>query len=79
MIRVLHGFMKRILFILLIITCYGSNAQHYQCLQSGAKHYFTNRYGYLRGMRIDSVRSDAGDNIFLSFSHTEGQLHHFVF
>jgi len=60
--------MKRLLIIFLVIgnLC---NAQNYQCLRAGVKHYFINANGYLRGITIDSV-SKLGDAIIYYPFHT---------
>lgn len=63
--------MNKILPILLFICnfCY---AQNYQCLQSGVKHYFTNNNGYLRGIRIDSVKTYADSTVYYPFHSERG-------
>ena len=61
--------MKRLLLFIAMISAFCCNAQNYQCLQSGVKQYFTNNNGYLRGIRIDSVRAVGSDSVFYPF-HT---------
>ena len=61
--------MKKLLPILFLLSTYLCSAQNYQCLQSGVKHYFTNGNGYLRGIRIDSVRM-VGDTVVYYPFHT---------
>ncbi len=61
--------MKKLLFILILFTSCYCNAQNYQCLQAGVKHYFINGNGYLRGIRIDSVRTFGDTTIYYPF-HT---------
>jgi hypothetical protein len=63
-------FMKKALFFILLIDVCFCNAQNYQCLQGGVKHYFTNGNGYLRGIRIDSVKTFPDSTIYYPF-HTE--------
>ena len=58
-----------LLLLLFVFSAQFSHAQNYQCLQSGVKHYFTNSNGYLRGIRIDSTTTSAG-NIFYYPYHT---------
>ena len=44
-------------------------SQHYECLKSGTTNFFTNGNGYLRAMRIDSVRTIGSDIVYYPF-HT---------
>jgi hypothetical protein len=68
--------MKRALLILLIALGYNiSYSQQYQCLQSGNRRYFCNAAGYLRGMRIDSVRTYADSVIFFPFHTCRGNTY----
>jgi hypothetical protein len=62
--------MKKLFTLIAIFICFVANAQNYNCLQSGVKHYFTNADGYLRGIRIDSVRASGSDTVYYPF-HTE--------
>ena len=62
--------MKKLFTLVAIFICFVANAQNYQCLQSGVKHYFTNADGYLRGIRIDSVRTSGSDTIYYPY-HSE--------
>ena len=64
--------MKKLLSIIILFSSYFCNAQNYQCLQSGVKHYFTNGNGYLRGIRIDSVRTSGSDIIYYPFHTPRG-------
>ncbi len=59
-----------LLFFLFIFSAQFSSAQNYQCLQSGAKHYFINRDNYVRGIRIDSVRTSGSNMIYYPY-HTD--------
>jgi len=61
--------MKKLFTLIAIFICFVANAQNYNCLQSGVKHYFTNADGYLRGIRIDSVRTNGSDTIYYPY-HT---------
>ncbi len=56
-----------LLFFLFIFSVQFSRAQNYQCLQSGVKHYFTNGEGYLRGIRIDSIRIMGSDTVYYPY------------
>jgi hypothetical protein len=63
--------MKKILFIVMVLGFYCCNAQNYDCFQSNTQHFFLNGNGYLRGIRIDSVREDNyGDTIYYPY-HTQ--------
>ncbi len=53
--------MKSSLFLVAMLLGYFCNAQNYECLQGGLTHFFTNGNGYLRGIRIDSIKT-AGDS-----------------
>ena len=64
--------MKKLLLFILILSAYCCDAQHYQCLQSGVKHYFTNGNGYLRGIRIDSVRTMGDTTVYYLFHTPRG-------
>ena len=67
--------MKKLLLFILILSSYCCNAQNYQCLQSGVKHYFTNGNGYLRGIRIDSVRTMGDTTVYYPFHTPRGDYH----
>lgn len=64
--------MKKLLVIISLFTAFVSDAQNYQCLQSGVKHYFTNGNGYLRGIRIDSIRAVGTDTVYYPFRTIRG-------
>ena len=53
--------MKKVFLFTLLFSAYFCSAQNYQCLQSGVKHYFINGNGYLRGIRIDTVKTVGSD------------------
>ena len=59
--------MKWLLVIFILLGSNLGNAQNFQCLQAGVKHYFTNGNGYLRGIRIDSVKTVGSDFIYYPF------------
>jgi Secretion system C-terminal sorting domain len=63
--------MKRLFFLMLLISNIG-HAQNYKCLQSGVRHYFTNGNGYLRGIRIDSVRTLGDSTVYYPFRTPRG-------
>lgn len=50
-----------VIAIFLISYCYGQN---WNCFVPGQRQYFTNSNGYLRGMRIDSVRTVGSDVVY---------------
>ncbi len=65
--------MKKSIFILFLLSSMsGSYAQNYQCLQSGVKHYFNNSIGYLRGIRIDSVKTTGDTVVYYPFHTSRG-------
>jgi len=64
--------MKKFLLFILILSSYCCDAQNYQCLQSGVKHYFTNSNNYLRGIRIDSVRAVGDTTVYYPFHTPRG-------
>jgi Secretion system C-terminal sorting domain len=60
--------MKRILLCLLFwVTAITAYTQNYNCFVPGTKQFFTNSYGYLRGIRIDSVKTSGADTIYYPF------------
>lgn len=63
--------MKKLVTLLFLISniCH---AQNWQCLQYGVKHYFTNANGYLRGIRIDSVKTVGSDVVYYPFHTPRG-------
>lgn len=65
-----------LLLIFCLIFFIPAKAQDYQCLQSGVKHYFINGNGYLRGIRIDSVRTSGTDIIYYPFHTARGNYLH---
>lgn len=67
--------MKITAYIVLALLPYTGIAQNYQCLQSGVKHYFTNSDGYLRGIRIDSVKSYADSAVFYPYHTSRGRYY----
>ena len=64
--------MKNTLLVFLLFISFFSQAQNYNCLQPGARPYFTNGDGYLRSMRIDSVRTTGTDTIFYPYHTPRG-------
>ncbi|MCW3121515.1 MAG: hypothetical protein JWQ38_1007 [Flavipsychrobacter sp.] len=62
---------------LFLITCFFQcgiiKAQDYQCFVPGARQYFTNSNGYLRGIRIDSVNSYADSVLYFPFHTPRGR------
>ncbi len=64
--------MKRLLLIILICSANFCNAQNYQCLQAGVKHYFINGNGYLRGIRIDAIDTLGDTIVYYPFQTPRG-------
>ena len=64
--------MKKLLLLIFVISSHFCDAQNWQCLQGGVKHYFTNGNGYLRGIRIDSVRTVGSDVVYYPFRTMRG-------
>ena len=64
--------MKKVFLFTLLFSAYFCSAQNYQCLQSGVKHYFINGNGYLRGIRIDSVKTYADSVVYYPFHTPRG-------
>jgi len=64
--------MKKLLSFLFLLFSVAANGQNYQCLQAGVKYYFTNGNGYLRGVRIDSVRTSGDTTIYYPFHTPRG-------
>jgi hypothetical protein len=64
--------MKKLLFLLLLISGYISTAQNYSCLQYGVKHFFINRNGYLRGIKIDSIKTSGATTTYFPFHTPRG-------
>jgi hypothetical protein len=50
-------------------------AQNYQCVQPGAKRYFINDKYYLRGVRIDSVKTIGGVEYLYPFRSPRGKYY----
>ncbi len=64
--------MKKIVLALLLSLPFAGYSQNYQCLQAGVKHYFINGNGYLRGIRIDSVRTMGDTTVYYPFHTPRG-------
>lgn len=67
--------MLRKLLLSLLLLCIGHTlfAQNYQCVQPGKKHYFINDKYYLRGIRIDSVKTIGGVEYLYPFRSYRGE------
>ena len=61
--------MKYFFSALFLIFTFSSIAQNYNCFQDEVKNYFINGNGYVRGIRIDSIRTNGNDTIYYPF-HT---------
>ena len=60
--------MKKLFFAtMLLMGFYSAIAQNWKCFTPGTNQYFTNNYGYVRGMRIDSVVTTGADNVYHPF------------
>ncbi len=65
--------MKTSLLIILLITlALITNAQNYKCVQPGQQSYFINASGYLRGIRIDSVKNTGQITLLYPFHSPRG-------
>jgi len=67
--------MKRLLPLLVLIFSINALAQDYACIIPTDTPYFINADGYLRGIRIDSVRTIGSDTVYYPF-RTE---RHFIY
>ena len=65
--------MRRICSITFLLCSVIGNAQNYQCLQTGVKHYFINQGGYLRGIRIDSAKTFADSIVYYPYHTPRGR------
>jgi len=59
--------MKYLFFLTLLLQLENVFSQSYSCIPSEHKTYYTNPRGYLRGMRIDSVKYNNGDTLYYPF------------
>lgn len=59
-------------FLILLLFVSDLHAQDYNALLPGQKIYFINRDGYLKGMRIDSVRTQGTDVLYFPFRTPRG-------
>jgi hypothetical protein len=65
--------MKKVtLCFLLGFISFVAGAQNYRCVQNGLRHYFTNSSTYLRGIRIDSVRTYPDSTVYFPFRTQRG-------
>lgn len=64
--------MKKLILFLLLLAGNQCNAQNYACLQNGVTHYFINGNGYLRGIRIDSVKTNPDSTVYYPFHTPRG-------
>ena len=62
-----------LLLIISVLVSHLCLAQNWQCLQPGSKCFFTNNSGYLRGERIDSVRTYADSVVYFPFHTARGR------
>lgn len=59
--------MKSSFILILLLFVSQAHAQDYSCVPPEYKTFYTNASGYLRGMRIDSIKIINGDNIYYPF------------
>lgn len=60
--------MSRIFFtILLLLSCEYAYTQNYRCVNPATKVFYANGLYYLKGMRIDSVRTSGSETILYPF------------
>lgn len=59
--------MKSLLLILLSFLSMFAQGQDYRCIIPAKRQYFNNNEGYLRAIRIDSVRSYADSTVYFPF------------
>lgn len=60
--------MKQLFTIFLcFIVLTNSNAQNYNCVSTTATHYFIDNNNYLRGIKIDSVKTFGADTVYYPF------------
>jgi hypothetical protein len=64
--------MKKLLLAYFIILAFTASGQNYRCLQPGVKNFFINSDGYLRGIRIDSVKTYADSTVFYPYRTPRG-------
>jgi hypothetical protein len=64
--------MKKALLTIILFYSYFCQAQNYQCLQSGVQHYFINGNGYLRGIRIESIKAISDTTVYYPFHTPRG-------
>jgi hypothetical protein len=60
------------LLIVLLALHYFVSAQHYECFAPTKKHFFINSLNYLRGIRIDSVRTNGNETRYYPFHSLRG-------
>ena len=66
--------MKSIITSLLLMISFTVSAQHYQCLNALDTTFFTNPENYLRGMRIDSVKTFSNYTAYYPFHSPRGPV-----
>ena len=65
--------MKSLLLSAILITAaFSSLAQNWLCVSPGVKQYFINGVNYLRGIRIDSVKTINGNTVLYPFACERG-------
>jgi hypothetical protein len=63
---------KNALLLLLLVFPQFATGQNYQCLQPGSRPFFTNRNGYLRCIKIDSVTTEGDTTVYHLFRTPRG-------
>jgi hypothetical protein len=63
---------KYLLSCIILLAGLTASGQNYRCLQPGVKNFFINSDGYLRGIRIDSVKTYADSTVFYPYRTPRG-------
>ncbi len=67
--------MKKLLTLLtLLFIVHSTFGQNWNCFLPAQKQFFTNSNNYLRGMRIDSVRTNGTDTVYYPFHSIRGYI-----
>lgn len=64
---------KAISTILLVVASIAGYSQNYECIKPSQIQYFTNSAGYIRAIRIDSVKTLGSDTILYPFKTYRGR------
>lgn len=61
------------LLIILFLSCTPASAQNWQCVLPNQTNFFTNADHYLRGIRIDSIKTISGNIVLYPYKTARGQ------